>query len=139
LPVGLFVGSGGGRGGGGFKPGVRAFLADHGSNMPKKTNGCLDLRRDGGESLLRNLGKIVGLIMQEAYGEKLAMIAWIACLGKWRVGFRVYLIFGTLVTSMSASCRTTSRVKGCVYVFIEGWHNYNEVTAFVKCATGSLE
>lgn len=53
--------------------------------MPKKTNGGGDLRRDGGESLLRNLGKIVGLIMQEAHGEKLAMIAWIACLGKWRV------------------------------------------------------
>lgn len=68
LPVGLFVGPGKGKRGG-VGAGLREFLAEHGGGMPKKTRGGLDLRHDGGKSVLNHLRHVIFLIMDAALGE----------------------------------------------------------------------
>lgn len=68
LPIGLHLGQGGGRRGGGFGPRGRAFLVSRARDMPAKTRG-LDLLLDGGEPLRKLLRLVFHCVMDEARGE----------------------------------------------------------------------
>ncbi|CAM9538930.1 unnamed protein product, partial [Ectocarpus fasciculatus] len=65
LPIGLHLGQGGGRRGGGFGPRGRAFLVSRARDMPAKTRG-LDLLLDGGEPLRKLLRLVFHCVMDEA-------------------------------------------------------------------------